>query len=187
MKRKRASTRPALTRGFTLFELLVALGVSSLLFAAIASMMLFSGRSTASLGNYADMARDSRNATDVMSTDIRQANRVTACSSTQLQLEMVDFSSGATNALTYTYDPSAGTLMRSLAGATSTLVSGIVTNSFQFSMFQRNPVGGAIDVYTTLDPTNCKVVQMTWVTSRSALGLVDTESILSAKVVIRKQ
>ena len=175
-------------RAFTLVELLVASGASGLLFAGVASMMLYGGKSTAALGNYMDLDRHSQNSLDRLSTDIRQANRVTSCTATQLVLETTNPSTGVTNSLTYTYSPSDGTLERTFTGSSWTLLTGITANSMQFTMFQRNPVGGDVTTnYVTTDPSVCKVVQVTWTCARTIPGLSETESVRSAKVVIRKE
>jgi len=175
-------------RAFTLVEALVASGASGMLFTAVASMMLYGGRSTAAIGNYMDLDRHSQNALDRLSTDIRQANRVTSCSSTQLVLENTSPPTGVTGSLSYTYDPGDGTLERTFAGSANTVLTGITANSVQFTMFQRNPVGG--DVTTSMVTTNpalCKVLQVSWACSRHVVGLGETESVRSAKVVIRKE
>ena len=56
-------------------------------------------------------------------------------------------------------------------------------------MFQRNPIGGTFDQFTnTLTAATCKLVQVSWVCSRKILqGKVNTESVQTSKIVIRKQ
>jgi hypothetical protein len=58
-----------------------------------------------------------------------------------------------------------------------------------FQVFQRNSVNGTYDQYpATLDDTAVKLVQVSWVCSRRLIGnLLNTESVQSAKIVIRKQ
>lgn len=178
----------AACRAFTLFETVIATGVSVLAFSAVASMMLFGSKSTVAMGNYSDLDLYSRKALDQMTTDIRQANKVLSCSSTQLQIQAVDINTGATNPLTYTYSPNAQTLTRAYMGYTNVLLKGVVRNSLQFSMYQRNPIGGDVSTnYLTTNTALCKIVQFSWICSRSVLGNADTESVLSAKVVIRKE
>jgi hypothetical protein len=175
-------------RGFTLIEIVLASGLSVLAFGAVASMMLFGSKSTVAIGNYADLDMYGRKALDQMTTDIRQANKVLSCTNNQLVIQAVDISSGATNNLTYTYDSAGGTLNRIYLGNTNLLLKGIATNSLSFYMFQRNPVGGDVTTnYLTSDPTLCKILQFSWICTRSVLGMADTESVQSAKVVIRKE
>jgi YD repeat-containing protein len=171
-----------------LVELLVASASSVLLFAGVTSMMVYGGKSTAAIGNYMDLDRYSRNALDRMTTDIRQANRVTSCSSNQMALETTNPTTGVTNTLTYTYDSSNRILERTFAGSSVTLLTGITPGSVQFTMFQRNPIGGDVTTnLVTTSPALCKVVQVSWACSRAIVGLGQTENCQSAKVVIRKE
>jgi hypothetical protein len=176
-------------KGFTLFETMVASGVGALAFTAVATMMLFGARSTAALGNYADLDRRSRETLDQMTTDIRQANKVLSCTNNQLQIQAVDISYGTTNPLTYTYDPTNQTLTRIYTNSTNILLTGIISNSLSFSMYLRNPIGGDVTTnYLTTDPTQCKIVQLSWICSRPIFGAsANTESVQTAKVVIRKE
>ncbi|MBI4659259.1 MAG: hypothetical protein HY735_10495, partial [Verrucomicrobia bacterium] len=55
-------------------------------------------------------------------------------------------------------------------------------------IYQRNPIGGTYDQYPTGAASTCKLVQLRWICSRKILGVAkNTESVQSAKVVIRKQ
>jgi Tfp pilus assembly protein PilW len=164
----------------TLVEVLMAVGVSSLVFAAVATQMFSSGRSFAALANYVALDSSSRNALDTMTKEIRQADRLTNYSPTELRFDTIN------GPLGYKFEPSTRTLARTFAGQTATLLTEV--DSLQFSMFQRNPVGGSVDQYSTTDPSLCKVVQVSWSCSRQILGKkATTESVQSAKVVIRKE
>ena len=66
MKTNFTSHNKPRVRAFTLVEALVASGASGLLFSAVASMMLYGGKSTAAMGNYMDLDRHSQNAVDRM-------------------------------------------------------------------------------------------------------------------------
>ena len=90
------TTRRNHTSGLTLVELLVAAGLSTMVFASMASLMFFSGRSFVALANYVDLDNSSRSALDRMTTDIRQANKLTSYSATNLVFETTDPSTGAT-------------------------------------------------------------------------------------------
>src|SRR5213083_575694 len=67
----------AICAGMTLVELLMAVGISGMVFAAVAILIFFSGRSYAALANYVDLDNRSRNALDRMSKEIRQVDCVT--------------------------------------------------------------------------------------------------------------
>jgi len=52
----------------------------------------------------------------------------------------------------------------------------------------RNPVGGTFSVVSTTDVSEAKVVHVTWSCSRTIMGArVNTESVQTAQIVIRKQ
>ena len=168
----------------TLVELMVATGVGSIVLAAVLALFLFSARSFAALGNYVDLDNKSRNALDTMSSDIRQADFLKSYQTNQLVFQTTDTTN--TLDLTYFYDSGATTLTRTL-GVRSTV---LLTNctSLNFGIFARNPIGGQWDTYSNGVPSNCKLVQLTWVCQRGILGgrIANTESVQSAKVVMRK-
>lgn len=182
-----ATRKQRLERGLALVEMLVGLSIAGIFFAAFATTLSYNARSCVALGNYVDLDKASRSALDTMTKEIRQANKLTSYSSTNLTFEMVDGTTGATNTLGYTYNSGAKTLSRQFADQSKVLLRDITTNSLTFSIYQRNPIGGAVDQYATTDASVCKVVQLSWVCSRSALGSVTTESVQSAKIVIRKE
>lgn len=164
-----------------MLQLLVASGVASLVIAVVASLSLFSGRSFAALANYVDLDARSRNALDLMTKEIRQAKELRSYQTNELVL--LD---GDDQELKYTYDPAARTLTWSRNGQSEVLLT--ECDFLQFAIFQRNPVNGQYDVYPTGTPATCKLIQLSWVCSRTILGAkVNTESVQSAKVVIRKQ
>src|SRR5262249_42866243 len=72
-------------------------------------------------------------------------------------------------------------------GTTKILLKGC--DFLKFEVFQRNPVGGSYDQYAVNgDDSVAKMVQVSWICSRHLLGaLLNTESVQSAKIVIRKQ
>lgn len=168
----------------TLPELLMAIGIGSILFLGVAELAFYSGRTLAAMANYVDMDHRSQVTLDTMSRDIRQANRLISYSSTSLVFEDYD---GST--LSFVYDADAQTLTRVKSGVGSsskTLLTGCVV--LNFSIFQRNPIGGTYDQHASATADTCKLVQLQWVCSRKILGIErNTESVQSAKVVIRKQ
>jgi type II secretory pathway pseudopilin PulG len=194
--------------GMTLVELLMAVGISGMVFAAVAILIFFSGRSYAALANYVDLDNKSRQALDVMSKEIRQVDGVTgsgtvtlpatpAFPSGQLVTNQIVLSGKETNefpffpyTITYDYNPTKQTLVRSKAGGfypgTNTLLTGCTYLNFR--MYQRVPRTNSYDLFYAADHATCKVVQLDWVCSRKIFKESDnTESIQSAKVVIRKK
>lgn len=167
----------------TLIELLVSVAILGVLLVGFAALIFYTGRSFAALANYVDLDATSRNALDTMSREIRQTKRLIAGTSTKLTLEDFD---GKT--LIYEYDALNRKLIRSKNGVVDSQPLLTECNFLQFSMFQRNPVNGKYDQYPTADPTTCKLIQLRWVCSRDLIhSRWNTESVQSAKIVIRKQ
>ena len=166
---------------FVLSEMIVAIGITSLLMVGLVAFFMFAGQSFAAMFNYADLDGANRIAMDTLTTDLRQCNKVTACSTTILTLQDYD---GV--ALIYTYDATAKTLVRTKGASTSTLLKGCT--SLTFTICQRNPVGGSYDVYPAATPATAKVVNISWICSRSIFGNnINTESVQTARIVIRRQ
>ena len=175
------STRRNGLRAFTLVETMVSIGIGSVVLAAVAMMVSYTGRSFSSLINYVELDSKSRNALDVMTRDIRQVNYLTSYATNRLVFNDADGT-----ALTYAYDGGARTLTKTKGGVDTILLT--ECDTLAFGVFQRNPVAGTYDQYPTATATNTKLVQVTWTCSRQILATrVNTESVQTAKIVIRKQ
>jgi prepilin-type N-terminal cleavage/methylation domain-containing protein len=169
--------------GMTLVEVMVATAISGLVLASLASLIFYTGRSFAAMANYVDLDAKSRNALDTMSREIRQCKQVTAGSATSLTLEDSDGKK-----IVYNYDAAARTVTREKDGVADAEPLLTECNFLQFSMFQRNPISGKYDQYAAATPSVCKLVQLRWVCSRDLITAKwNTESVQSAKIVIRKQ
>jgi len=186
--------------GMTLVEMLVAIGISGIVFAAVGMMIFFSGRSYAALANYVDLDNKSRTALDLMSKEIRQVDCVTNSatatlpSSGQVVTNRIVLSGketdGTSYTVTYDYNPTSQTLVRTKVGGlypgSKTLLTGCTY--LNFGMYQRVPIDGTLEQFNAADYATCKVVQLDWICSRKIFNKSDnTESIQSAKVVIRKK
>jgi prepilin-type N-terminal cleavage/methylation domain-containing protein len=187
--------------GLTLVELLIAIGISGIIFVAVGMMIFFSGRSYAALANYVDLDNKSRQALDLMSKEIRQVDGVTGIGTVTLTGGQVvtnqlvlsgKETNGAAYTITYTYTPTSAnkTLTRSKVGGlypgTNTLLTGCTY--LNFGMFTRVPKDGTLDQFSSTDYATCKVVEIDWICSRKIFNQSDnTESVQSAKVVIRKK
>jgi len=174
----------------TLVELQIASAISVILFIAVLSLAFYTARSFAAFTNYVDLDANSRKALDVMSTEIRQADFLTAATSASLKFQTTDLGTGATHTLEYVYDPVTKVLNRIFDGGQPKVLLTQCT-FLQSGTFQRNTtptLDNAFLPVATSQPNLCKVVQLTWICSRKILGRsVNTESVQSAKVVIRKK
>jgi hypothetical protein len=167
-------------------EVITAAAIAGVLMVAILSMAFFSARSFAALTNYVDLDNLSRNTLDRMLREIRQADELTYHSSTMLSFRHTDPTTGSIFTVSYVYNPTARTLSRVQGSINNVLLT--ECDFLRFSIFQRNPLPGTWDQYPTADASTCKLVQLSWICSRTILGAsVNTESVQSAKVVIRKK
>ena len=166
---------------YTLVEFMVAMGISALVILAVTSFLLYSGKSFAGLANYVDLEKNSQVALDTMTRDIRQASFLNSFSTNQLT-----FVDGDGLTLNYTYSPSARTLTKSKSGTNKVLLT--ECDYLNFSIYQRNAIGGTYDQFPTAQATNCKLINVNWVCSRQILGTkLTTESVQTAKIVLRKE
>lgn len=169
------------SRGFTLAESLVVIGISSLAFLALVSLTLFTGRTFAALFNYVDLDDGNRVAMDLMSRDIRTANRLASFATNEFTLKDANDAD-----LTYRYSAGARTVTRvTTAGARVILRD---CESFRFNVCQRTPKGATSEIYPAATLDTAKVMNLSWVCSRKILGYTaNTESVQTARIVIRKQ
>jgi len=170
-----------LCHGMTLPEVMVALGIGSIILTVVATLSLYSSRTFVAMGNYVDLDKSSRNALDLMIREIRQTTVLSDYKPNSLTF--VD-SDGLL--LQYEYDSTARTLSRRKPGE-KTIVLLTECDYLNFYIFQRSPLPGAKFVSTT-SPASCKLVDMTWKCSRTILGKkLNTESVQTAKIVIRNK
>lgn len=158
---------------------MVATGLGVLVVAMAMAMLLFGSRSFIAMTNYMELDLYSQQAIDRMSRDIRQARQLTSFSTNSVSFVDVN-----TNSLQYSYDPTSSTLTRTGGGSTNIYLIGC--DSLQFSIYQRTPISNSFDCYDPAYVTNAKLVEVSWVCSRTILGAkVNTESMQSTKIVMR--
>jgi hypothetical protein len=172
----------------TLTEMMVALGLGSMIVTVVVVLFLFGLRSFAGLGNYASLSGQSRLALDRMSQEIREAAQVIAAN-TNLPVKFLTVSNNVESPpviVTYTWDSTAGTLTCDKTGeATRTNLTGC--DEWSFSLYQRSPTNNWT-FYPTTDPGQCKLISMSWKCSRTILGQkINTEDMLTAQVVLRNK
>jgi len=164
--------------GISLVEVMIAVTLGMMALAAMASLSLFTARSFVASGNYADLDRKSFVALDNLSRDIRQSRELKAFTTHKLTLRDNDDAT-----LIYEYDPSTGQFTRQKNGLTTVLLE--QCDFLNFAIYQRNPTNGW-NWYPASSPATAKMIDVSWKCSRKILGAkVNTESVQTAKVVIR--
>ena len=162
----------------TLIEILVSVSLSTILFAALSLLWVNGARSVLAMTNYTELDRSSKYALDLMSRDVRQAQAMTAYSSTNIAMT---HNNGA--AFSYTYDQNAKTLTRTFGGVSKVLLTSC--DRLAFNIYQRTPTNG-FAFYKTMSLSEAKLVDVNWKCSRQIKGQsVNTESIQTAKIVMR--
>lgn len=164
----------------SLVEVMIAVTLGMIAFAAMASLSLFTARSFVASGNYADLDRKSFVALDTLSRDIRQSRDLLGFTTNKLTLKDND---NAT--LIYEYKPSTGLFTRQKNGTTTVLLD--QCDFLNFAIYQRTPTNGWAwyPVQSNVIAT-AKLIDVSWKCSRKILGAkVNTESVQTAKVVIR--
>lgn len=166
----------------------MAVAVTSLLTASVVALGMFTGRSFLLTGNYVNLDAQSRNASDVLGREIRDASTLVSFSTNNpLQLKLANNTAGYT--ITITYYTNNSTLMFAKTGLATQM---LLTNcdNWSFSLFDRVPLITSTNItfYSTTDPAQCKVIDMSWKCSRTILGSkMSTESVQTAEIVLRNK
>jgi Tfp pilus assembly protein PilW len=168
--------------GVSLVEVLIAVTIGTIVALGLGAFSLFTGRGFAGLMNYSELESQSRMALDKMSKEIRQTTRLTDYTSNKLVF--LDYDA---KPLVFEYSPSTRLLTRTKDGIANNLLT--ECDTLNFGIFQRNTTNGTYDQYpTSVQASNCKVVQVSWVCSRTITGTkLNTETVQSTKIVIRNQ
>lgn len=166
------------SRGWTLVEMAIALGTSTIVLGSILVTAVMVANSMTAIGNYADLDRASRNTLDVMNRDLRNTATVVAFSSSQ-----VTVSNTLTGDLvTYAWDGS-NDFTRSFDGTTTLMLTNC--DYLCFEAFQRNPTNN-FQFLPASTPSETKLISVSWRCSRQILGAkINTESVQTAEICIR--
>ncbi len=177
---------------WTIMEMSIAMCVSSILMAALMQTSLFTSRSFVAMGNYSDLDRASRNALDNMTRDIRQAK---VFSPLYYSTNFMYFTNMDNSYFGYAWNPNDKTVSRingNYNPANSTffnLQTNVVLTGcdfFSFRIWLRNPTNGFLFPYSANgSPVDTKLVDVSWRCSRRVLAQFNTESVQTAKIVMR--
>lgn len=173
----------ARTRAFTLPELIISVLLGTVLLIGLMTFYGFSLSSFSSMTNYADLNNQSRNASDMLSRDIRAATSVSGATSKSLVLHAPD----GTN-VSYFYDQTApGTLTRYKGNDARTVLKGI--SSLTFALYQR-PTNSLVkyEQFPASTASTAKLISFQWTCSRRVAGPVnDSETLETAMVQMRNE
>lgn len=166
---------------------MVSLGIGSIVTLAIVQLSMFTARSFAALGNYTDLDRASRNTLDEMSQEIREAKSISKWNETYLE----GVALATNNWFAYTWRSGTHDVLR-LAGTrsprTTNSNNALLTGCdyFKFRIWLRNPTNQFWFPYSATDTPNLtKLVDVSWRCSRRVISQFNTESVQTAKIVLR--
>lgn len=181
---------PNKRRGWTLAEMMVALGIFSLCGLAMMGLYLFCVKGMASMYNYAVLDSYNRHAMDTLTREIRQAQAVVGYTTNSITIETGNPDGTAGANVTYSFNGSSQKLIRTSSDGSSQVLLDHCS-LLQFSLYTRVPVTGTYESYpvaTNNWQQTVKVLQLTWKTSiQLPSGPINSEDIQTARVVIRKQ
>jgi prepilin-type N-terminal cleavage/methylation domain-containing protein len=129
-------TKSTKQRGFTLIEVMVAAGITSLLLAGVVTTFLLLGRTGANIGNYSEAEAKARQALEQFSREAHMAYSISGNTTTSVTLGMPDTTAtdripanttaNGAYLVTYNFDTTNKLLTRAVNGGTpETLVSGV--------------------------------------------------------------
>ena len=174
---------------WTLVEMIVAVGVFSISGLALGTIFLFCIRSFAAMTNYAVLDKCNRHAMDIVTTEIRQAQRVLSYSSNSAGTSLTIVNGDGVN-VTYSFDSPKQQFTRN-DGRLSVLLTNC--NLVAFGLYVRPPASNSFDMYPLNAGSNwqqqVKTVQLTWKTSMNIAptAQINSEDVQTASIVIRKQ
>ncbi len=175
--------------GLTLVELLIAVGIGSLLLSGVAALTLYGARSFSAIGNFADMDADSRQAMDFLGREFRQASAVTDLQ-TNLPLKSITLatSTGQSPTMKLAWDSQARTLTFSANAKDRVLLNECDYWDVKLYNAMAKPTITGISLNAAPNPWDCKLIKMSWICSRTNQGQrLNTESLQRMEVALRNK
>lgn len=175
-------------RGWTLVEMMVGVGIFSIVGAALASVSLYSMRSFVAISNYALLNKQNRMAMDQMSLEIRQASHVNDVTTNPPSISLLN---GDGLTVIYTFNPRTRQLVRDASdGSHQVLLKNC--DLLTFDLRQRNPSNGVWGIFPPAQGQwreTTKAIELSWRTSMtiSPTTRITSENVQTARIVLRKQ
>jgi len=181
MEFKTTSIKRPQRAAFTLVELLISMGIASLLMLACFSLSLYTTRSIASLTDAVDLGARSRYAIDRMSQKLRQASVIKSFSPASVSVVF----KGKT--LTYTYDATNKKLVeKNEQGVETPLLENC--ENLKFTLYKRAPITNSFSQFPAGSLSEGKLIHVSWDTSRTLVGRQSgSAEMASARIVLRSK
>ena len=181
---------PRTRRAWTLVEMMVAVGIFSLVGMALMGTYIFSVKSMASMYSYSLLDQYNRQAMDQLTREIRQSKRVLAYTTNSITIQTAN-DDGTTGPTLPTRSTRA--TRRCCApprtgprGSFSTIAACSASNCSPAA--PATPCSAASRWRSTTGHNTVKVLQLTWKTSMmQPSDIANSENVQTARIVIRKQ
>lgn len=187
---RQATRRRKLIIGFTMVEMLVSVGLGTLLLSGVMILYINGIRSFVAMGNYQNLDAKSCNTLDVLSREIRNSTVLLSYVPSQsLTLSNASARNGLGQINVITYDPTARTLVLKRTGQ-SDLTNLTECDRWSFAIYNRVPITSSTNIsfYAATNAASCKLINMSWKCSRTVLGTkLNTESVQTAQIVLRNK
>jgi prepilin-type N-terminal cleavage/methylation domain-containing protein len=177
--------------GWTLVEMMVAVGIFGLASMSLMGTYIFSVKSMASMYAYAVLDQYNRQAMDQLTREIRQAKNVLAYTTNSITILTANDDGSSGPRVKYEFVPSTKKMVRrNLSDGTAKL---LLDNCslLSFELYTRcpsNAVFGSFPVAVNNWSNTVKVLQLTWKTMiTQPSGIANSENVQTARIVIRKQ
>ena len=168
--------------GGSLAEYLMAIGVGGVVTGLAVALVLHSGRTFASLANYAELNAGSINTMDRLTREIRNSANIISFESHRIVLDV-----GSNQPpVTYNYSDLTKTLSRQQGtDPATTILSGC--DSLSFRVYDPTVQSNSLALTLSTTTNDAKAVRVEWVSSRSILGQdVNSANPRTATIVLRK-
>jgi len=167
--------------GFTLVEILFAMGISAFILAGVMTSYVFTVKGFRSLSNYNEIEADGRRALDWFARDLRAGMAIASCTSNQLIAVLPttvgpDGQVTTSNQVSYVYQ--SGSLNRIHAGTGQTTLLAENVTQLTFSLYD---VAGNVTTQTS----HAASVQIHAVLQKNVQGKNQTTDFLSARLRMR--
>lgn len=167
--------------GFTLVEILVSMGLASMILVSVLSSFIFFGKSSSSVGTYSDMSRESRRTLELLAQDIRMAEDVIVAQPYRLILQEPASIGG--NRVWYEFDIDELNFTRTEMNGLTVVQQKTLLNNVELFNFAYYNIRG--DLTTKL--IEAKSVRIDAEMARYVTGLRNTDYIISARFMMRNR
>jgi len=181
--------------GVTFVEVMIAVGLGSIVLAAVASLTMYAAKASLAMVNYTDLDTKSRYALDIISREIRQSSGVLSCSSNSTSSTLILTNADQAATVTLTYYPNSRAVVMSKTGQAD-FTALMQCDTWNYSLYQRTPYitptnvlyYPATNTAGVFDPNLVKLINLSWKCSRTIFAQkVNTESVQAAQIVLRSK